>query len=745
MRWLPLVVLFTLPAGATAQPDPVPREVRLNQDGDPLPTAAVARLGSARFRVPAPVRVSYAADRDTALAFDGKGITTWDLRTGVARSTWRLAGANEVVLSPDGRWAVFREAGTVRVWDVRENRPPIRLSGGETGPLGAAAFAADGRHVALVDEWEGASRLRVWDLATGRVRLAASREGPAGGLWFVDGGRRLLSHPSDQHDVTCWDVATGKRAWQLDLRARIVACSEGPYFVVESQHRGFALHAVADGQPVPCRGLAALESGWQQILASSADGSRIVWSDRRENGLFVGRVAPGDEELKPVRIDAAPGEDPRVALSTDGRRLLVAHSRLTEYDTATGRRLTPAPPEWALADRLEDPVWTRDGRRVLAQPVILAEQGRPGPAKDRFLWAADTGRFLKRVSQAQINGHHPDRHRPFLRVEEEALSDWTYADPPAAGESGSFLNGTLLSGDRRFGIRVGPRRRSELPWRPIEAPFERTTLRELKLSSVDLASTVAFSPAGRTLAVVQPNGLRLWDLWTGRAGRTFLAAPAGASDASLPLGHSLAFSPDGGRLAMGAADGTILIWDTSRPAGPAEPLKEAVLDRLWADLAAADAVVAWAAAARLADRPPEAMPLLARRLTPVVALTEAETRRLLAELDAPAYRTREQAMKRVADLGDAGKAMVETALKGKTGAEVRQRLEALSAALEWKHAPGSEDLRRLRALAVLEQIGTKDARAKVGEMAGGLPSARVTLEANQVRRRLADRDQVDKD
>jgi hypothetical protein len=89
--------------------------------------------------------------------------------------------------------------------------------------------------------------------------------------------------------------------------------------------------------------------------------------------------------------------------------------------------------------------------------------------------------------------------------------------------------------------------------------------------------------------------------------------------------------------------------------------------------------------------------------------------------------------------------MVETALKGKTGAEVRQRLEALSAALEWKHAPGSEDLRRLRALAVLEQIGTKDARAKVGEMAGGLPSARVTLEANQVRRRLADRDQVDKD
>src|SRR5262249_45895765 len=47
-----------------------------------------------------------------------------------------------------------------------------------------------------------------------------------------------------------------------------------------------------------------------------------------------------------------------------------------------------------------------------------------------------------------------------------------------------------------------------------------------------------------------------------------------------------------------------------------------------------------------------------------------------------------------------------------------------------------DDLRRLRALAVLEQSRTKEARERVEEMAGGYPAARVTVEAKITRDRL---------
>ena len=92
---------------------------------------------------------------------------------------------------------------------------------------------------------------------------------------------------------------------------------------------------------------------------------------------------------------------------------------------------------------------------------------------------------------------------------------------------------------------------------------------------------------------------------------------------------------------------------------------------------------------------------------------------------------------RAKDSGDPAKAVVEAALLKNPGADLKQRLESLVATLAWSHPPIPEDLRRLRAIAVLERAGTKEARAKIDELASGLPTARVTHEAKAAKGRLA--------
>jgi hypothetical protein len=198
---------------------------------------------------------------------------------------------------------------------------------------------------------------------------------------------------------------------------------------------------------------------------------------------------------------------------------------------------------------------------------------------------------------------------------------------------------------------------------------------------------------------------------------------------------SLAFSPDGRWLVSGATDTTLLVWDVAAlRRTPAARRTALGARKAWADLAA-DPVKALAARWALAETPEQSLPLLKERLAPARETEPARLRRLLADLDSPTFEVREKATQILEDSIEVDAPALRRALEQSPSAEVQRRLKLL---LERLAGPVTAPprLRDLRALAVLESVGSDEARAVLEKLAGGAAGARLTEEAKAALARL---------
>lgn len=237
---------------------------------------------------------------------------------------------------------------------------------------------------------------------------------------------------------------------------------------------------------------------------------------------------------------------------------------------------------------------------------------------------------------------------------------------------------------------------------------------------------VTFSGDGRLMAVGVPSReIAVWDLRRGEE----LQRVTGF-DADLVR---LCFSPDARRLVSGHADSTLLVWEVRKPKPVhARPLDAEALARAWADLAG-DPKKAFAARGSLAGSPAEAVAFLKKRLEPVRPADADRLRRLIADLDDDSFAAREKARKGLAALGELATEALNAALEAKPSAEARKRIRAL---LGVGGVPDRETLRAVRAVAVLEDVGTPEATAVLESLAGGLAGARLTREAKAALRRM---------
>src|SRR5262249_26769960 len=120
------------------------------------------------------------------------------------------------------------------------------------------------------------------------------------------------------------------------------------------------------------------------------------------------------------------------------------------------------------------------------------------------------------------------------------------------------------------------------------------------------------------------------------------------------------------------------------------------------------------------------------RLFHVPIMSPNEMQQALVDLDSDQFARREAAATLLAEHSSDAERLLREALQMNPSAEKRRRIEKLLAA-----PPAA--LRSLRAIEVLEQIGTPEARETLNKLAQGSTDARLTREAQASLKRLSRR------
>jgi hypothetical protein len=247
--------------------------------------------------------------------------------------------------------------------------------------------------------------------------------------------------------------------------------------------------------------------------------------------------------------------------------------------------------------------------------------------------------------------------------------------------------------------------------------------------SIYLSAVAALSPDGRLLAAVAPNGdLLVWDLMKGKELHRFKGYDSSVT--------SLTFSPDSRRLVSGLYNSTLLIWDVPLPESIAVVKLGAEGERkAWTDLAGCDAPRAFRARWTLTSTPEETVPFLKEHLHPAKEADPQRLRRLVVDLDSDQFERRQIAQAELVELGDLAEAALRQTLADNPSLEMLKRVQA---ALERLRGPVTQPqlLQALRALAVLEDIGTPEARRLLKELTKGASASRLTREARASLERL---------
>lgn len=146
----------------------------------------------------------------------------------------------------------------------------------------------------------------------------------------------------------------------------------------------------------------------------------------------------------------------------------------------------------------------------------------------------------------------------------------------------------------------------------------------------------------------------------------------------------------------------------------------------WDDLRSTDPKKSYPAQWRLADAPPEkVIPFLRGRIGKAENIPSGIVDAAIAELGDDDFAVREKAMRRLESFGPAAETALRKAARHPSP-EVSRRADGL---LNRMGKPSGETLRTLRAIAVLERIGSAEARPLLEVIADGRKDAEETVEA----------------
>jgi RNA polymerase sigma factor (sigma-70 family) len=759
----------------------------------------------------AAVSVAFAPHGKTVATGTWFGSTyVWDAVTGkqLRKFPGSPGGVTAVAISPDGKALAVggSAADRVRLWDIATGTALHSLSGGqaslasENTPDTSVAFSPNGKILAAAH----GNVIRLWNVATGElIRELQGHSQRIFTVAFVPGHDALASGAGDG-TIRLWDLADGKELRRIDAAARngrvhALALSHDGKVLASGSHDMLRLWDIATGGELQSTGgrkpglmsdvLSVALSSKGQLAAGYYNGTVRSWRLPQTEKLLrpvANPFAPnwGDAFLGAGRghhegltaVSVAPGG--KTVATAGGDRTVrlwdLATARERQRLDGTGVVFAPAGPVFATFGR-DGPICLRElpsGKELNRfpgwSPALTADgkfvahvseaEGKPWASGycDIVLREAATGRLLKRlrghpgsihclafspdgtILASGADGQRtqgPNVHQAPRVVDTIRL--WDVATAQVRLQFGgdkhsvyslafspdgrSLASGAYTTGTYKKGM---PQAEHDSPVRIWEVATGRQ--RAVLHGHQGWVTSVAFSPDGRRVAAGGlDHSVRLWDALTGQQTRCWL----GHRD----MVTAVAFVPGGKALVSASSDTTALVWTVPAPGpGPAAPAKNLApqeIDNLWADLGGTDAARAYRAIAALVADPARSLPLLRQRLRPVQPAGK-EVTRLIEALGDDDFDARSRATRALEAMGEAAGPALRQALDQQLALEARRRVERLIAMVD------AEALRAVRAVEVLERLASPDVLPLLEALAKGMPKARLSQEAQSALARM---------
>lgn len=416
-----------------------------------------------------------------------------------------------------------------------------------------------------------------------------------------------------------------------------------------------------------------------------------------------------------------------VAFSPDGKTLAVG-SRGTEirlWDVPTGRELGEIKGHQTSVEAI---AFSADGKCLVTTGAT--------PNGTIYFWDVSSGKEVRRVSGHEVGtdalvfsssgsilaSTGVDRAKPSL-TGRGTVRIWNSADGKLLREWTDIRGGPnviALSSDGKTLVQGG----ENAPVRILDV----TTGKQLRtIDRLSMVHSLALSPDGKLLVTVsgyQKYVLQIWEVATGTELRRVTPLDSDWSRVAFSCDGKLAWG-SGRDITMVLEDGISLAQERLPGSTDVTP-KE--LNILWTDLASTDGRRAFQALGRLRTTPGRTVAFLEQQFRPVRTLPPERLAQLIADLDSDQFPVRERASSELAATGEGAKEVLEKTLAGKPSLEVRRRVQDLLALLDTKTIT-PQTLRALRAIQLLECLGTEEAQRSLEGLAKGAIDHPITLDA----------------
>jgi WD40 repeat protein/beta-lactamase regulating signal transducer with metallopeptidase domain len=616
----------------------------VDRHGDPLPPGAFQRLGTIRFRY-AGASLAYSPD-GKLLAIGGADNQIRLFDAGNGKEIRRLAGhlartfdppreaksafdalvgsvgqgnVTTVAFAPDGK--TLASGGwdeTIRLWDVNTGKELRRLEGHASGMVASVHFSPDGKYLASRGGNDGAVFL--WDVQTGQIAFKTPKVqrinpwrfnrdtplafSPDGKTLFVGDAKaiQLLAVPTgqvirkldahlvctslavaadgktlatagvdgpDKHSLRLWDLGANK-----ELRRCALPKDEPPISLAFSPDGGnlaavveeddMHIFDVATGKP-----LHRLPQYWASRVAYAPDGKTLA----SVRGATIRLWDPATGKERALEFEGHQSGVTSVALSADGKLAASGGENIRLWDPVSGkptRTIATAGSSIALSPDGKTLASVGRGRDVHIWDVAGGQEKGPLKGHQHYVKGvafSPDGKYLASGdAQAVIRiwdvANSKELHVIDMKSGAENLSFAFSPDGKTLACAGAWNDSSFLAKGAAFKIQGIEMTRKEgyfvLLW-------DTTTGKEVRRFGglQDKIKSVAFSPDGKKLAAASRDGrICLWDVSSGNE-LLFIAAHPNHTDASFSPSPCVAFSPDGKKLASASTDRTIRIWDAA--------------------------------------------------------------------------------------------------------------------------------------------------------------------------------------